>query len=124
MALRPRHLRIWLTGLCIAVLTATPAWGFRCRGRVVTLEDTPEMVRAKCGEPDRVETRQEGLYQHFSQVFDYQREEYRAPHAFEGPLIFQRWTYDLGPHRFVRHLDFENGRLIRISSDQRGTDRD
>jgi hypothetical protein len=36
-------------------------------------------------------------------------------------VMIDEWTYDLGPHRFIRHLIFENGRLIRVWTADRGS---
>jgi hypothetical protein len=42
-------------------------------------------------------------------------------HAERYVLVpYERWIYNLGPHRFVRILTFENGRLIRQESGDRG----
>jgi len=36
-------------------------------------------------------------------------------------VMIDEWTYDLGPNRFIRHLIFEDGRLIRVWTADRGS---
>jgi hypothetical protein len=31
------------------------------------------------------------------------------------------WTYDLGPERFIRFVDFENQRVVRVTTGGYGT---
>jgi len=96
--------------------------GFRCEsGRLVLEGDHSYEVRKKCGEPDFADTRQE------------QRTVRRTVWTRVGgrPLANQEevtisvtvdeWTYDLGPKRLIRHLIFEQNRLVRVFTGGRGT---
>lgn len=94
----------------------------RCEGRLVYIGDSKSEVLAVCGEPDEITQREEGHNTYFSQIYDYKTDRYRAPKGFKGPIRIERWTYDFGSNRFIRYLHFENGRLIRIESGEKGDD--
>ncbi len=91
--------------LLLAALAARDASAdsLRCAGGIVTRGDAAETVRAKCGEPDH--------------TTGYQRRTgaptARDPGAFNLSDV-QTWTYRRGYGRFVQHLQFEGGRLVRI----------
>ena len=93
----------------------------RCQGRLVSIGDTPSVVRQKCGEPDRTTSWEEGHNTAVARIFDYETERYQAPVKVQTPVQMQRWLYDFGPTRFVRHLVFENGKLIRIETGEKGS---
>lgn len=84
----------------------------RCGQRLVTDGDTLYEVRTRCGEP----------------VSALRRTEYRtvrlwvAGRAVEQSIeiSIDEWIYDFGPHRFVQHLTFEQGKLITVVSGHRG----
>jgi hypothetical protein len=95
--------------------------GFRCgSGRLVEEGDQPPDVINRCGEPDFADTREEKrtiLHTVWTYVAG-------VPVAREERVIVSvmvdEWTYDLGPHRFMRHLVFEQGRLVRVWTSGRG----
>jgi hypothetical protein len=95
--------------------------GFRCgTGRLVEEGDRPPEVQNRCGDPDTADTREEHrtLRKTVWTVVDGvpigKEVEYTVT------VIIDEWTYDLGPNRFIRHLIFENGRLIRVWTADRG----
>ena len=93
----------------------------RCQGRLVSIGDTQSEVREKCGEPDQLSQWEEGRNTTVARIFDYETERYQAPERITTPIQMERWTYDFGPTRFIRHLYFENGKLIRMETgDKRG----
>jgi len=55
-------------------------------------------------------------------LFDYESERYLAPKLIIGPIKMERWTYNLGSNKFIRYLEFQNGRLIRIITGDKGSD--
>jgi len=95
--------------------------GFRCgTGLLVDEGDGTYEVQERCGDPDLVQSRQE------------QRTVRRTvwteingvPIAREVDVIItvaiDEWTYDLGPNKLVRHLVFEQDRLIKVWTGRRG----
>jgi hypothetical protein len=95
--------------------------GFRCAtGRLVDEGDRPPEVRNRCGDPD------------FADAHEEQRTVRRTvwtyiagiPVAKEESVtisvMVDEWTYDLGPNRFIRHLIFEQNRLVRVWTSERG----
>jgi hypothetical protein len=95
--------------------------GFRCgTGRLVEEGDRPPEVQNRCGEPDTADTREEHrtlrktVWTYVDGVPVGKEVEYTVS------VMIDEWTYDLGPHRFIRHLIFEDGRLIRVWTADRG----
>ena len=92
----------------------------RCQSRLVSIGDTVSAVLDKCGEPDEVTRREENRKSYISQIFDYEQDRYIAPKLIKGPILVELWTYDFGPTRFIRYLRFENGKLIKIETGEKG----
>lgn len=108
--------------VCLLPAAALADRTLRCEHRLVSIGDTRREVRALCGDPDHVDRWEEGPNTHYSQLFDYETERYRAPRSIEGPIRMERWTYRPGPQRLVRNLYFENDRLIKIETGPKGAD--
>lgn len=105
--------------LSILPVMAFPATTFadralRCQGRLVTIGDLKADVVSTCGQPDHIEPWEENSNGHTFKIFDYETERYQLPERIEGPIKFERWTYELGTNRFTRYLLFQNGELIKI----------
>lgn len=98
----------------VAVLgSASAAEAMRCGNRLVQRGDSRYQVRQLCGEPQDV-VRSQALRQVTLQV---------VPGVFDTvaqAVPVERWTYDFGPNRFQRHLVFENGTLVRITTGRKG----
>jgi len=103
-------------------ISLIPAFGLRCKNRIVSIGETPLDVLEKCGRPNHVDHWEEGHNTYFSQLYDYEKERYVAPKSIKGPLQLERWTYDFGPHKFIRYLLFINGKLIKIETGEKGND--
>jgi hypothetical protein len=95
--------------------------GFRCgTGRLVEEGDRPPEVRNRCGDPDYADAHEEQrtvrrtVWTYVSGVPIAKEEEVTVSVSVE------EWTYDLGPNRFIRHLIFEQNRLIRVWTSERG----
>ena len=97
---------------------------FRCQGYVISVGDTMASVLDKCGEPDHTEQWEAGGPNLIFQYYDYEHERYIAPKMIYGPLQMERWTYNLGSNKFLRHLLFQNGELIEIETGDKGEDKD
>ena len=107
--------------LCVVMLTEVDSLGFRCGGWLISKGDSKYEVLSKCGEPDYVETWYEERFvrdYYDPYVFDednqYNYRRYREPIPTREPVIIERWTYNLGPHQFIRYLRFYNGTLTNI----------
>ncbi|MEA2697913.1 MAG: hypothetical protein QOI66_2184 [Myxococcales bacterium] len=108
-----------------AALVAGPAAraddGFRCEsGRLVKVGDRTYDVQSKCGDPDQVVQRTEKrtvrhkVRRWVNGVWEEVTEEQ------EVDVLVDEWTYDMGPQRLIRRLFFENDRLFRVSTGNRG----
>jgi hypothetical protein len=89
--------------------------GFRCgSGRLIEEGDRPPEVLNRCGDPDFADSHEEQRTVRRT-VWTYVQ---GVPIAKEEEVIVsvlvEEWTYDLGPNRFIRHLIFEQNRLIRV----------
>jgi hypothetical protein len=69
----------------------TPIPRALCEPDTIHVGDRTFDVLVKCGEPVSRDLRQ-------------------------GRTVLEVWTYDFGQHRFVRSLEFQGGRLVRIKS--------
>jgi hypothetical protein len=105
----------FLLALCLGgVLYASAARAdtMRCGNKLIATGDTLYDVRGRCGEP----------------AFATRRVEYRTVSGFAPGVGASRtfevqideWTYDFGPQKFVQHLIFEQGYLVRVISGHRG----
>ena len=92
----------------------------RCQGRLVSIGDTKEEVLDKCGKPDKRDQLEEDQNSTISQIYDYKTERYMAPKVIKQPIQMERWTYNMGPNKFIRYLYFQNGELIKIETGERG----
>jgi hypothetical protein len=124
--------RVWLLlslslgapALLVAVLNHPAAAaddGFRCGKYLVGEGDHMLEVRKKCGEPDFVSQRTEKrkVKAKVLRWVDGQLIEVGEEQTVE--VLIDEWTYDLGPRRFVRFVDFENSRVARVTTGDYGT---
>jgi hypothetical protein len=122
-------MRALLTSLAVVTLSLVSgsafADGMRCGSRLVSDGDPIGEVRSVCGAPDA----------------SAQRKELRAVRRWvDGPCVNDRgtvrcgyleermvevvideWMYDFGPSALIRHLTFEQGRLIHVATGGYGT---
>ena len=110
--------------ILIAILSIVPVLYFttlasadralRCQGRLVYIGDLKADVISKCGKPDHIEQWEENPNGYTSKIYDYEKERYQLPELIKGPILVERWTYDLGTNRFIRYLFFQNSELYKI----------
>jgi hypothetical protein len=105
-------LSLWMVFYFPAITFADRA--LRCHGRLVHIGDPKTEVLSKCGEPDHIDPWEENPNGYTSRIYDYEKERYQLPELIKGPILFERWTYDLGPNQFTRYLFFQNGELYKI----------
>lgn len=102
--------RIATTALLL--LLSFPAAAFHCGQRLVHEGDRRYDVLKKCGEPADVETRT--ILRHPITWF-HGRPILISPGALvEVPV--EIWTYNFGPHKLMRRLRFEDGKLVEIET--------
>ena len=94
----------------------------RCHGSLVSIGDTTAQVLQKCGKPDKIDRWKEFHNGSMAQIYDYKTERYIAPKEVPNPTQMERWTYNLGEHRFTRYLYFQNGELIKIETGEKDRD--
>ncbi|MEJ2655779.1 MAG: DUF2845 domain-containing protein [Desulfobacterales bacterium] len=94
----------------------------RCQGSLVSIGDTAVQVLEKCGKPDKIDRWKEFHNGSMTQIYDYKTGRYIAPKEVPNPTHMERWTYNLGEHRFTRYLYFQNGELIRIETGEKDRD--
>lgn len=105
------------------MLTQANAISLRCGLRLITEGDYKAKVLAQCGEPDHVEIwEEERIYRYYYQPMeDYRyQDDYLEPRYIKDRVIVEEWTYNHGPHRFMDHVRFENGKVRRIVSGDYG----
>jgi hypothetical protein len=115
---------VWTLLIIFGVIFPLNAFGdrtFRCKGRIVSIGEYTSEVLEKCGEPDNREQWEESYNEYISQIYDYKTERYRAPRLIRGPIRMERWTYNFGATKFIRHLKFKNGELINIETGDKGS---
>ncbi|MFY9270256.1 MAG: DUF2845 domain-containing protein [Candidatus Manganitrophaceae bacterium] len=76
-----------------------------CDAPAVSISQTKEEVKAKCGAPIWVEKRKGDLA-----AEKHPLEKHRSSRSVE------EWYYNLGPQQFIRILQFKNGRLAAIET--------
>ena len=103
-----RLIRFLLILIALLPLTVAAGESLTCGSRLVSEGDTKAEVFIKCGKPawrdnwiDQVTGRGGPLEQRVT-------------------TEHERWVYNFGPNAFLRFLLFENGRLISISTGERG----
>jgi hypothetical protein len=111
-----------LLGIMVA---SGPAHGFRCNGKIVTEGDYSYEVLNRCGEPDHVEAWEEerikrDFYRPLEPQMKRDNEYYREPFLVKEHVLIEVWIYNLGRQRLTRHLRFENGRLVEITTGDYG----
>lgn len=84
----------------------------RCGSQLVSHGDSRAEVRAKCGEPSDVETRTVVRKSGFE--VNRRRFEYNQDTYVEIPI--EVWTYNFGPYKLMRQIQFVNGRIEEITT--------
>ena len=89
--------------LSVASTLASPASATRCEKGIVSLGDTKYEVLVKLGRP----------------IYAEEREVEKAKRTKSGEMLvehilYEEWTYDFGPNRFIRKVVFKSGRVVRV----------
>lgn len=103
---------IWPTfGIAVTLLFAAgSAEALRCSSNVVSEGDNTAALEKKCGQPTRVEQFDRRVSQRVYGMSqgDYYTEEVAFP--------YEVWTYNFGPRRLLTLITVENGKILRIET--------
>lgn len=109
------------------LLLADPALALRCQGRIISEGDPQPRVLKLCGEPTAA--RQQLIYRggvprvRYSPPPEPGRSTPEAGRRSDELLIHDRslvevvveeWTYNLGPHKLMRVVRFEDGLVVEV----------
>jgi len=102
--------------LLLADVSAVLADSFSCGSRIVSTGDRKQDVLRKCGDPSHVEYRGEVRTRRDvgPRIQGTQIGLSRRPLFVEELVTVEEWEYNFGSSRFIRYLQFENGRLTSI----------
>jgi hypothetical protein len=107
------RLALILAAAQVATLAAAPAAAdsFRCGNRLVVEGTTRDQLLVWCGEPTDV---QQSSILRPPIVWYYGR----PMRVAGGDLVVQveRWTYNLGPNKFMRRVRLEDGEVVGIET--------
>ena len=106
----------------LLVVSQVTAADFSCGNRIITLGGRKDDVLRKCGEPSNAAIWQEvhTKREFGAGVVDHDSGYRRSPLLVDESVTIEEWEYNLGPNQFIRHLRFENGRLIKITAGEYG----
>ncbi|MBN1240276.1 MAG: DUF2845 domain-containing protein [Gammaproteobacteria bacterium] len=100
----------WLIGgaLAFAAAAASSADAFRCGNRLITRGDHAARVLRYCGEPDAIESRVavRGVFAAGALFLP----------GFYEEIEIEEWTYNLGPHKLMRSVYLENGKVRGVDT--------
>lgn len=101
--------------LTFLFFSAVGATAFQCNNRSIPIGSFRDEVLDRCGPPSASDTWQEqrpiGAYILYNGQLG----------GLQSVLVtIDRWTYNLGPTKFMQILTFENAKLIKIESGKRG----
>lgn len=109
------------------MLLAEPALAFRCKGKIVSEGDPQAKILKFCGDPVSVQQRmiyrggipRRAVSREMSRVSDIagvsaRREELLIHDRSVVEVLVEEWTYNLGPHRLMRVVRFENGLVAEV----------
>ncbi len=110
--------------LCCILLLAEPALAMRCGSRLVSDGAPQAKVLKYCGEPESIQVRtilRAGFPRYRAQLgvsdtrsIGYSRELLYADRSYVE-VVVEEWTYNFGPHRLMRIVHFENGRVTSVT---------
>ncbi len=110
--------------LPLLALLAEPALAMRCKGKLVKEGDHKARVLKYCGEPTATQTRtivRSGLPNTRREIAltddggSLRREELLIHDRSYEEVVVEEWTYNLGPHRMMRVVRFENGIVVEVN---------
>lgn len=108
-------MRLLFAALVTLLPSTAGAVGIRCDKQLVSSGDTTLEVKAACGAPAHVESTVETrTIRRYRPRFGYVERRVTVP--------VERWSYVLGPNKFIRTLVFENGKLVAVTTEGKPPD--
>jgi hypothetical protein len=107
-------MKSWLTFAALLVLLAASsahADSMRCGSKLVSDEDTREQVLQKCG--DAADIQHTSVWR-VPVIWIHGRPFHMGNDLVEVPV--ELWTYNFGPHKFMRRIRFEEGLVVEIET--------
>ena len=97
-----------VTVVALAASAASAADAFRCGSKLITRGDHAARVLRYCGESDAIQSRVavRGVFA-AGAVF--------LPGFYEE-IEIEEWTYNLGPHKLMRSVYLENGKVRDVDT--------
>jgi hypothetical protein len=108
---RPRLATATLLLVAAAATAPASADALRCGTRLVSEGDTRVQVEARCGVPADIIRRTRFA----APVIWRHGRPYRVGYG-EIEIVVEEWTYNLGPHRFMRRVRFEDGVVVAVDT--------
>lgn len=114
--------------LIAGMALAEPALAFRCGTRIVKEGDPLAKVLNYCGEPVATQQRvilRSGMPTHHGRRIvvagggsriEVGREEISPHRHTTVEVIVDEWTYNLGPHKLMRMVRFEDGLVVQVKT--------
>jgi hypothetical protein len=111
-----------------ALLVAEPAFAFRCKGKIVSEGDPQAKVLHYCGDPVSVQQRTiwrsgvptgwtgRRLLLESEGARIYRGEELLIHDRSVVEVLVEEWTYNLGPHKLMRVVRFEDGVVVDVAT--------
>jgi Protein of unknown function (DUF2845) len=107
-----------LAVMVLAVSASTPAFAFRCQSHLIKDGDPQVRVLQFCGEP--ASTQRHVIYRAGIPLPTFNRDmrlrgssDYRNQSLFAErsviEIVVEEWIYNLGPHRLMQRVRFEDG---------------
>ena len=103
---------LFLVAVALSVTARADADSMRCGSQLVSYGDSRSEVRARCGEPTDVETRT--VLRRSGYEFKGRRYNYNNDTVAEVQV--EVWTYNFGPYKLMRQVQFVNGRIEEITT--------
>lgn len=104
--------------LAVSLLVSSEAYALRCGNKLVKIDMYQTEIDAMCGKP--VSTQYLGYVIRFDNSYRSHRGlSVRAGHMVHGARVEVSVTeslYNFGPHKLMRKMRFENGRLVAIET--------
>lgn len=106
-----RLCRLLLCAVAVSIVQSVHADDLRCGDRLISEGDNAALVRERCGVP--TETRLERKL--VPPVIWRNGRPIRVPGG-DREVIVEFWTYNLGPNRFMRQIQLEEGVVVEIKT--------
>ena len=94
---------------------------FRCNRHIISVGDYTSKVLEKCGEPDHRDEWEKIVETEVYEEVDSLDRSYYKPQIIKRSVKLERWTYNFGPQKFIRYLEFQEGELTKIETGDKGT---